>query len=262
MAENPLLPNDELRRVLDLTRRCLALDVATNRRSARSTANLRDTGGRAPSRPLLPSREALLAATLLQLQPGDLLVPEFGDSTALALAPSGVNGTTPGVLPIPALGSSDARLMLAAAMAAALRGSSTDRLVSIYLRADSVEPGWTAALAWAQERLLPLLFVCADPRGPAAFRSGRRTAEDAFSWDAVQRAAGRLKLPILTVDGEDAVAVYRAMQESVLRARSGAGSAILWAMLPVPAARRVGRPRSTTPVKRLEGYLRTRGIRF
>ena len=219
-------------------------------------------GKRARTAPHVPSREALLAATLLQAKPGDLVLAEPGDRAMATLAQNemGTDPPPPSVLPESA--SSGSRLLLITAMAAALRAGKTDRFAVGYLRAESAQPGWETALTWAQEHLLPLILVCADPRGPETFRPAKRPARDVFSWAPVQRTAGRLQLPILTVDGEDAVAVYRVMQESVLRARAGGGPAILWAMLPSPSLPRVGRPGNPRPLSRLEGYLRARGVSF
>ena len=264
MAENPLLPNAELRALLAQTRRCAVLDAATQRKLSKETPR-----GSKPAPP--GSREALLAATTIQLKPGDLLIPEPGDSTAAALAPRRTHDLPPALIssPIPDLGRNAPRLLLAAAMAAGLRASGADGVVTAFTRAGAPETGWAQALQWAQQRLLPLVLVCAEPSGSAAFRStnspatrsaSSAKAEDRFTWDNVERAAKRLQLPILCADGEDAVAVYRIMQESALRARSGAGPAVLWTMLPTPRELRAGRPLSARPVRRLEHYLRARKI--
>lgn len=245
MAENPLLPNAELRALLDLTKRCLALDATAARRSRRPPAP-------AP----LPGREALLAGTALQLKPGDILIGERADSTTAALAAQIQSSGRPAQSPLPETGTQSPRLLLAAAMAAALRHAGTDRLVLAYTREHASEPHWTSALAWAQQRQLPLILACADPRGEHAFRAATRAAKDAFSWDKVTTTARRLRVPVLTVDGGDAVAVYRTMQESILRARAADGPAILWAMLPPPTGQ------AAKPLGRLQQYLRTRRIAF
>jgi pyruvate dehydrogenase E1 component alpha subunit len=71
----------------------------------------------------------------------------------------------------------------------------------------------------------------------------------------MQRLAKKLHLPVFAVDGEDAVAVYRVMQESVLRARAGGGPAVFWAVLSPQ------RPsRSDLPLARLRSYLAARRI--
>ena len=254
MAENPLLPNTELQALRARTKRCVALEASTERRQAPGPT-------RSSFRPLT-SREALLAATTLQLQPGDLLLNEPGDSVAASLAPSPETAISAGIPLLPASIEGSSRLLLATAMAAALRGAGTDRVILTYTRAGAAEPDWSTALTWAQERLLPLLVICGDPRGPLAFRPDARARKNAFEWGAVRRAATRLQLPILTVDGEDAVAVYRTLQESVLRARSGGGPTLLWAMLPSPRSIGTDRPAARRPLGRLDQYLRARKIPF
>ena len=64
---------------------------------------------------------------------------------------------------------------------------------------------------------------------------------------------------MLTVDGEDAVAVYRTAQEGILRARVGGGPAVLWAALATVAEAKA-RPASQRPVARLTRYMRARKI--
>lgn len=248
MAENPLLPNAELRALLALTKRCVALDAAATR-------------NRKPSRAAgpLPAREALIAGTALQLKPGDLLLPERDDATLTQLAKERQDAGDDSANLLPTSARPSSRLMLAAAMAAALRAANTEHLVVVYTHHRAIEPDWESALAWAQERLLPLIVVCADPRDQNAFTADPRAPRDAFTWQAVATSTRRSKLPVLTLEGEDAVAVYRAMQESALRARAGGGPAVLWAMLPSPA-QASKRSRSAHPLSRLEKYMRVRKI--
>ncbi len=260
MAENPLLPDDQLRALLLLTKECARLDAGV----ARSLATVRTNGRGANRNSPWPSREALLAGTLLHLQPGDTLLPEPADTVPLRLTPQGAAGEAARA-PLPdflekELRGQTPRLLLGAAMAAALRGTGSDRLVMVHLSPGRPEASWQAALRWAQDARLPLLVVVGDTRGNGAFQPAQRAVEGAPDWDAVQRAASRLQLPVLAVDGEDAVAVYRVAQESVLRARSGAGPAVLWAMLPSPRDVAAGRSSTAKPVARLQRYLRARGV--
>jgi pyruvate dehydrogenase E1 component alpha subunit len=115
-----------------------------------------------------------------------------------------------------------------------------------------------AALEWAQEAQLPLILACADATNGAAARSVKRR-EPALDFVSMSRLAKRLKLPTLTVDGEDAVAVYRVMQESVLRARQGGGPAVLWAVM-TPARSLATMPASCQPIARLRSYVMARKI--
>jgi pyruvate dehydrogenase E1 component alpha subunit len=227
LPENPLLPNRKLRELYALIERCRALD----RRRPHPTA-----------------REALLAATTLQLLPGDLLLAEAGDRTVAALAPKpkSVTPTPSATLPAP-------RLPLAAAMAHGLQAAGAGGLVLAFAHAGASEPGWAGALEWAHEAKLPLLLACADSTGGAS--SNRASKDPPLNWLNMQRLAKKLHLPVFAVDGEDAVAVYRVMQESVLRARAGGGPAVFWAVLSPQ------RPaRADLPLARLRSYLAARRI--
>ncbi len=251
MPENPLLPHAELRALLALTKRCTTLEAAP----AGAAGSKRPRG----SAKRHASREAVLGATILQLEPGDLLLAEPGDATAGELAPasSGRRAHT-SILPA-AYCKGTSRLLLATAMAAALQETGTKRVVLLFTQAGTAEPAWQAALTWSQERLLPLIFVCTDASGPAVLTEKTKGSPELLQWSPVSRLAVKIKLPVLTVDGEDAVAMYRAAQEAILRARSGGGPAVLWAALPA-TAELAGRSRTLRPVYRLAQYLRTRGI--
>ena len=252
MAENPLLPNAELRALHALLRRAGAeaepSSAPARRGSAARTA---------------AEAEALLAGTLLQCQAGDLVVAskEFTLQTSTLLTPAGGRRSAKNATAVP-LQEVSPRLMLAAGLASGLRRSVTDRLVLVYLASGSSEPQWAEAIAWAQEELLPLILVCADQSGADAFHGSQGPEPDILDWPRFQQTAGKAKLPILSVDGQDAVAVYRVMQESVLRARAGGGPAVLWAVLPSRNKGRATRSEALSPVDRLEHYMRARKISF
>ncbi len=235
MSENPLLPHSKLRELHALMLHCRALD-----RKQKSGA----------------AREALLAATSIQLLPGDLLSAETGDIAAGQLAPGAKKpGAGSGVI---AASNFEARLPLCAAAARGLQAAGSEGLVLALARAGSFEPEWAAALEWAQRSQLPLLFVVADATGGRPSRKSKQRGP-ALDFPSLSRLAKRLKLPVLTVDGEDSVAVYRVMQESVLRARTGGGPAILWAVM-TPLADGHKQPRSHQPVVRLQQYMAARKI--
>lgn len=237
LSENPLLPHSKLRELY-------ALMLRTRNRERRQT--------------LGAAREALLAATSIQLLPGDLLSAEAGDMNAGQLAPGSRKPHAVGSV-IPATGFA-ARMPLCAAAAKGLQSAGSEGLVLALARAGSVEPGWTAALEWAQASKLPLLLAVADATGgkPSRKTKGR---EPALDYQRLIRTAKRLQVPVLTVDGEDAVAVYRVMQECVLRARMGGGPAVVWAVM-TPSIEAVKLPRSHQPLARLQQYMAARRIRL
>ncbi len=234
MSENPLLPHARLRELHALMLRTRDLERK--------------------QRTKLGAREALLAATAMQLLPGDLLCSSAADTTAEALSPIGKTGKIPGHVAPPV----DSLLQAAAALARGLQAAGTDGLVLAYATAGAPEPGWQAALSWSHQARLPLILACADATGGTTPRKSAKPKEAPLTWAAIEKFAKQLHLPILAVDGEDAVAVYRVMQESVIRARYGGGPAVLWSIITPPATTLT---RTHQPLARLERYLAARNIK-
>jgi len=236
LAENPLLPHAQLRALHALMVRCRALEL--RRKPTPATA-----------------REALLAATAMHLQAGDLLCAESADPTPAHLAPSAKDVPLTGELILPS--ALAGRLALCAATARGLQSAAAARengIVLAYARAGAAEPGWEKALAWAQEAQLPLLLACADATGGRIARKA-----GALDWASISRLSQRTKLPAISVDGEDAVALYRVMQECVLRSRLGGGPAVIWAVMNPSQATLA---RSQQPIARLRSYMDARKIRL
>ena len=123
------------------------------------------------------------------------------------------------------------RLATVAGVAQALQLAGASR-IAVYF-ADSAtsanrsEAGWQDALNYAVASRLPLLMICSAPA--SAIAAGK---PDSLTWPNISKLGKRLKLPVLSVDGVDAPALYRVMQESVLRARTGGGPAVLWCLQP------------------------------
>ena len=231
MAENPLLPHRKLQELYILMERARTLE----RKRKRVTY----------------PREAMLAAATIHLAPGDALVAAATDSVAPQLAPArkqavaGAHDFTP----------TAARLPLAAATARGLQLAGASGLVLAFAEADTAEPGWSEALAWAQNERLPLILLCTDPTGLSPARSSRRA--DTLTAESLHAVSHKLGLPTLIVDGEDAVAMFRVMQESALRARSQAGPSVIWAAF---SAQPQGAPRNAAPLARLRRYMAARDI--
>jgi TPP-dependent pyruvate/acetoin dehydrogenase alpha subunit len=236
LSENPLLPHSKLRELHTLMVRARDLQ---RKQVPRTSA-----------------REALLAATLIQLLPGDLVSTSVGDAVVEKLAPQGKNPRTTGSLV--GASSSTARMPGCAAAARGLQAAGADGVLLAFAHAGAAEPGWMGALEWAQTSELPFVLACSDATNGASSGS-RNRAEPAIDFTSMTRFAKRRKLPVLTVDGEDAVAVYRVMQESVLRARQGGGPSVLWAVM-TPKRLVATMPASSQPIARLRSYLAARKI--
>ncbi len=195
------------------------------------------------------AREALVAATMIHLSPGDLVSGRAGDRTLLEIAPKSSAGEAAHELP------ANLRLPLCAGAARGMQTAGTDRVAVCFAEAGTPEAAWADALRWAHRDRLPLLLVVADDGTRAARRGSARSAP-ALSWPELTKVARGMHLPHFPVDGEDAVAVYRVVQETAARARSGGGPSVIWAML---SAERLT-PRQQ-PLRRLEQYMAARGIR-
>lgn len=227
MADNPLLPKDRLRELHALMRRIRA----TDRRKSKS------------------SREALLAAALIHLSIGDLVSGRADDATLRALAPKSKAGEDAHDVP------QSLRIPLCAGAARGMQTAGTDRIAIAFTEAGAPETGWADALRWAHRDHLPFLFIVADN----GTRTGKGTSRNgpALLWPELTKLAHGIHLPHFPVDGEDAVAVYRVMQETSARARAGGGPSVIWAML---SAEPLGLRQQ--PLKRLDAYMATRGIRL
>lgn len=201
-------------------------------------------------------REALLAATTIQLLPGDLLSANPGDAVAGQFAPAAKNKRAEdSLVGPPAL---ESRLTVCAATARGLQAAGSESLVLAFSHAGALEHGWMSALEWAQTARLPLIWVCSDATN-GALSTARKTGDPAIDFTSMSRFSKRHKLPVLTVDGEDAVAVYRVMQESALRARQGGGPSVIWAVM-TPKRSVPTMPASSLPIARLRRYLAARKI--
>jgi pyruvate dehydrogenase E1 component alpha subunit len=231
LADNPLLPQDRLRELHALMQRIRTLD------RRRSNA----------------AREALLAATLIHLSAGDLVSGETDDRALRELAPKSSAGEDAHDVP------QSLRIPLCAGAARGMQTAGTNRLAVAFVEAGAPENGWEDALRWAHRDRLPFLLIVADTGtniGRRRARSSARTVAPLL-WPELTKLGRNLHLPHFPVDGGDAVAVYRVMQETSARARSGGGPSVIWAVL--SAERLAARQQ---PMKRLEAYMVARKIRL
>jgi pyruvate dehydrogenase E1 component alpha subunit len=241
LPENPLLPHRKLKELYTLILRCRALDRAIK------------------SKTKPPAREALLASSTIHLHPGDLVFPEPNDAVVASLAPA-PRKSARSAKSAPVETAAFNLPHLAAAVAAAHSLKPRDKnFVLAFTHENAIEPNWPATLRFAQTNKLPLLFVVAGVHPHPKLRAATKANRNAFTWSSVGRLCQKLRMPLLPVDGEDAVALYRVFQESTLHARAGAAPAIIWAMFHPTS---VALKRSQTPVARLEAYCRARGIKL
>ncbi len=118
-------------------------------------------------------------------------------------------------------------------------------------------PTWRRSLAFAVRQKLPIVFVVQFRRQPMAAHDQRQPGiEDHRHPVAV---AG---LPVMVVDGDDAVAVFRVASESIMRARRGRGPTLIECRPFVLEKQVNGREpsRRADPIVNMETYLRCKGL--
>ena len=229
-------------------------------------------------------REAVLAAVLVDLVPEDALSLSHGDfaagyikgmpletvfrSLSAAVNSSGPrrsllqsnNGSHGHV--IPPAPSAAAQLAIACGMANAWKLKLNGK-ITVALCGEDAAPieAWRDALTFAGLHQLPLLLVC--------HRNVRSEAEERAAqtlFDELSAHAHTCRVPALTVDGQDAVAVYRVAFESIARARQGRGPTLIECRAYVCKNHRGTRkeasdlPEAKDPIRRMETYLLRKGL--
>ncbi len=176
-----------------------------------------------------------LAAVAAVLRAEDMAAPASESLTTLyALgAPLEVLASTSvdkaawkGILPP---GPSSAHLLLATGAAAALQRKRPGNIVAAFVTGSRIH---REALHYSGQNKLPILYVC------HARRSSRELAD--------------LDFPVIPVDEDDAVAIYRVAFESIARARSGGGPTVIDCQ-PYPG-------RAEDAVLKMERYLTGRSL--
>ncbi len=226
MHENPLLPNAKLKELYALMQRARSLS-------------------KAPAS--APRFEAILCATLMHIEPGDFVSPPPNAPVATLLATERTTGRRKKPEPAQTLPATQ-RLATASGIAQGLKLASPGRFAVIYTDAGRPETGWQEALTYATTARLPLILVI------ASVETTRAANSKSLTWPSLSKLARKLRLPVLTVDGADAVAVYRVMQESAHRARLGDGVAVIWCALPAKSSV------ATDPLRTMKAYLAVRNL--
>jgi Dehydrogenase E1 component len=242
LSEHPLLPHHKLRELY-------ALMLRTRRHCRRSDAKTASP------------REALLAATVVQLQAGDIICSEPADRALSAITPVELADSKFDLTAaIPTL-KNNSRLGLTAALARGLQAAGHKGVAVAFTSTHSPNQGWQEVLAWAVEAKLPLLLVCIDDLRKRRTSTKAKSSHDLpLGWSQMTRVAKRVHIPVFCVDGEDAVASYRVVQETVLRGRSGDGPSVLWAVLGSDSSATTSHIKPLDPVARMRRYMAARSI--
>ncbi|MDR3748186.1 MAG: thiamine pyrophosphate-dependent enzyme [Acidobacteriota bacterium] len=116
--------------------------------------------------------------------------------------------------------------------------------VAIRYDANEIEP-WHEAFRFAGIHKLPVIFVLSNDAADLSFIEKHSNV-----FDDVGLMAREYGFPGVIVDGNDVVAIWRVVQESIHRARVGAG--------PTLVECQIGLPGSQEPLAHLEHYMRAR----
>lgn len=204
--ENPLIPNKRLRHIYTAMAELRLLEQHLAKQ------------GRKPPAPRT-GEEAILASTVLSLIAGDL-TSDPGTGTAINfLREAKLSGlrAAPAIdksqLPSAAAPATRLHLAIGAALAPRKKGS----IVLAYLYPSELPlSDWKPIFRMASEHNAPIIFVALPTVGKSTLTPGKISA--------TATAAG---VPGIPVDAADAVALYRVVQESLLRARSGGGPVLM-----------------------------------
>jgi pyruvate dehydrogenase E1 component alpha subunit len=184
---------------------------------------------------------------------GDIVAQIYQRRSALEQAPNTV-------MPSPTL---DAQLSLASGVAITNKKKKKSNVVVFFgAKATTALDCWHRALALAAKRSLPIIFVVED--NPWANSISSKVSED--EKDSVEKARS-YGFPVITVDANDVVAVYRVACESVERVRQGGGPVLVHGQpyrLYSPGKRSVAKPATRRterdPLTHMERYLRNKGL--
>jgi TPP-dependent pyruvate/acetoin dehydrogenase alpha subunit len=152
-------------------------------------------------------QEAATVGLTIDLLPEDTIAPHPGDIIPLFISGLPLQDLFRSLFrPVPAAPSITAQLKTAtdAAMRYKL---SNNKKIAVAISNESTSPGpWKDALAFAGLHDLPMVFL---------------------SWNHIPLKTKGRRLPTITVDGNDVVAVYRVACESIAHARMGNGPTLI-----------------------------------
>lgn len=261
--ENPLIPNARLKQMYRAILRAHLLGQALP----------------PEQRALTAGREAALVSTYLDLTARDLVSDSFNTPVLDLLHDGKLRSSfwtakqvqNPRISPSPdrprrLASPTDAatRIYSALGAAAALKASaaSADReskstasdsavVLSILTSGEVPEAIWKAALSFAAEHDLPVIFVVLPFPPQKASRPAKTTD--------LRALAHRAHVPAMPVDAADPVALYRVAQESIGHARIGGGPALIHCIAsPTNPARHSAT--SNLALAHLEDYILSRNI--
>lgn len=224
--------------------------------------------GRAELRAVALGSEAVAAAALIGLEAGDLFVsakphpfaallkgvPIRSIVRTLQVHPSAESAErarlSAGIL----IASSAGRVprsitagALAAGAAFAARYGDCENVAIAFYNGANAGHSWQQAFRFALAHDLPIILVRQSARPLRPISSRRRSGKNAPG-----------SLPIIPVDADDAIAVYRVAHEAIAHARRGSGPTLIDC---VPLRLAEERKQDSDCIARMECYLQAKGLR-
>jgi TPP-dependent pyruvate/acetoin dehydrogenase alpha subunit len=217
-------------------------------------------------------REAIAAGLVIDLLPEDTVAASTADLSACYLkglpldemlsalaAPRSVVGQ-PGADPFSAHRvlapwlSPSARLNMAAGIALANKRSGGCGIAMVFGGAEDAEGAWRETLEFASIHELPMVFVRVCEARPAA-----RTNESRAGSALKAQYSPPVIPPVVPVDRDDAVAVYRVAQETIAHARRGMGPTLI-DCVPFQVGGASADWQAADPILNMERYLVRKGL--
>jgi TPP-dependent pyruvate/acetoin dehydrogenase alpha subunit len=274
-ASNPLISEAKLKQLYSTMLKCRILDERAR--------ELRSSPGK-PAR--LFRGEAATVGAALDLRRDDWLAPlqadvlgKFLKGVSLAtifseLHPSEAgktsNGNAPSTSPlqenhspfhlIPSAANPAAQLNLASGVALALHAARKGNIVVAFC-GDTSDSGqrWYEALTFAGKHCLPLLVIV---HRKVALKAASRGEDKTFT--SLASEGHDCELPVIPVDADDIVAIYRVAYESIHKGRHGGGPTLIQAIsFPAPSNGKDGKAHSRRypdAILRMEDYLAAKGL--
>ncbi len=145
---------------------------------------------------------------------------------------------------LPAVQSTPAQLQVACGMALAWKAKWPGNVVAAFCNGGSaLSAVWKEVLTFASRHQLPLLLMV------------HKHGNDPGQFESVARSSLMHGVPLLTVDGNDAVAIYRVVFESLGRARQGRGPTLISCRTDLTS-----HDQPEDAIRRMELYLERKGI--
>lgn len=274
-ASNPLISETKLKQLYSAMLQCRILNEHARRLNNTSSKTSQRFGG-----------EAAAVGAAIDLRRDDWLVPSQNDAfgkfikgvplasvlsgsafdkpakrSAAKVTAKGAPKVDPSPSRIlPDASNSAARLRLASGLALALQTAKSSNVVMAFFGETSASGRrWQEALTFAGEHCLPLLVVVHGDASSKAASVHREKSSSNFLGE--DRACG---VPVIAVDAEDVVAIYRVAYESIHKARHGGGPTVILAVsLPQSPDGKSTKAIVIPPldaIARMENYLAAKGL--